>query len=296
MNLKRLARLPFFLVLFLSVVTWLTSCRTAREASRAELKSISTGRLLKKIEQNALDYEYLTIRRINVQYVDGDAKTSFRASLKASRDDKILLSISKLSFPVSRVLLTPDSVKYVNYMDKNYFVDDYSYLSDLLNIDLDFKSIQSIISNNAFSYRNDAKEKDFRTFDSFTESGRYVLQSEKPRKIHRMEKKGKLKKIERRLNRLGDDALIIQKMFFNPQTFALTKLIINDKTNNRKMELDFDDFEKVKKTAYPASIEMSFNSPKNKVALKTKMNGFSTDKIETFNFRIPEKYNQLRVN
>ncbi|MFW6275027.1 MAG: DUF4292 domain-containing protein [bacterium] len=296
MNLKRMARLTVFFVLFLSVVTWLTSCRTARETSVVDLKSMSTGRLLKKVKQNALDYQYLTIRRINVQFSDGDIKTTFKANLKASRNNKILLSISKIGFPVGRILLTPDSVKYVNYMDKNYFVDDYSYLSNLLNIDLDFHSIQSIISNNAFSYPNDSKINDFRNFDSFTESGLYVLQLEKPRKTERMEKKKNHKKVERRLNRLDDEELIVQKMFVHPQTFALVKLIINDKINNREVKVDFDDFGKVEKKAYPASIEMYFHSPLNKVSLKTKMNGFSTDKIDSFNFIIPEKYKQIHVN
>ena len=120
-------------------------------------------------------------------------------------------------------MLTPDSVKYVNYLEQNYFVDDYSYLSEVLNIDLDFETIQSIISNNAFSYRNDPRNKDFRTFDSFTENGKYVLQSEKNIKLEKMKERGKNNKIRRRLNRLDDDALILQKMFFEPPNFALTQ-------------------------------------------------------------------------
>jgi hypothetical protein len=84
-------------------------------------------------------------------------------------------------------------------------------------------------------------------------------------------------------------------MYFNPD-FALTKLIIQDKTNDRTMQIDFDDFVKVDKVDYPGSIEMSFISPINTVALKTKMSGFSTEKINSFNFRIPEKYEQIHVN
>ncbi|HCE58339.1 MAG TPA: hypothetical protein DER09_11040, partial [Prolixibacteraceae bacterium] len=45
-------------------------------------------------------------------------RASFRISLKAIRDEKILASITKLNIPVGRVLLTPDSVIYVNYIDR----------------------------------------------------------------------------------------------------------------------------------------------------------------------------------
>ena len=287
-------RFPVVVVLFIAF--WFSSCRTSRELPVVEAKPISTGRLLKKVEQNAFDYNQLTVKRINCQYSNNGSKTNFRVNLKAVRDKKILVSISKLNIPVGRVLLTPDSVKYVNYIDRNYFVDDYSYLSRFLNIDLDFYTIQSILSNNAFSYRNDRRNKDFRNFVSYIDSGMYVVQSEKERKIAKIEEKGKAEKIERRLKRFDQDALILQKMYFNPGNFALVKLVIDDKTHDRKMEMDFDDFTKVKNKDYPGFISMQLNSPGGEVGMRIRMSGFSTDKISSFNFRIPEKYEQIRVN
>ncbi|MCF6332274.1 MAG: DUF4292 domain-containing protein [Draconibacterium sp.] len=288
--------IKFPVIVFLFIAVWFTSCRTSRELQMAVAKPISTGKLLKKVEQNAFYYKYFTIKRINCQFSSKQTKTNFNVSLKAIKDEKILVSISKLKVPVGRVLLTPDSVKYVNYIDRNYFVDDYSYLSSFLNIDLDFAIIQCILSNNAFSYRNDSKNKDFKTFDSFIEGGMYVLQSEKTRKILKMEEKEKTGKIERRMKRLDDNALILQKMYFNPVNFELTKLIINDRTNDRTMNMDFDDFVEIKNKDYPGMIDMSFHSDKNEVKLKMRMNGFSTEKINSLSIKIPEKYEQIKVN
>ena len=273
-----------------------SSCKTARDLPKVEAKSISTGKLLKKIEENSFDYESFTIKRISCQFSSNSNKATFKINLKALKDDRILVSISKLNIPVGRVLLTPDSVKYVNYIDRNYFIDDYSFLSDFLNIDLDFATIQSILSNNAFSYRNDPRDKNFKTFESYIESGMYVLQSEKERKIFKMDEKGKTGKIERRLKRLNDDALILQKMYFNPANFDLTKLLIVDKTNDRTMEMNFGDFEKVNQKDYPGSIDMNFVSEDENVTLKIRMNGFSTEKIDTISLNIPEKYEQIKVN
>jgi len=257
---------------------------------------MSTGKLLKNVEKNAFDYEYFSIRRINCQFSDNDSRTNFKINLKAQKDEKILVAISKLNVPVGRVLLTPDSVKYVNYIDRNYFVDDYSYLSSFLNIDLDFATVQSIISNNAFSYRNDEKDKDFRTFHSFVESGMHVLQSEKTKKIFKIEEKNNPNKLERRLKRLDDEALILQKMYFSPTNYALIRLIINDKTNNRIMNMDFNDFVRVQNKDYPGMIDMSFNSERNEVKLKVRMGGFSTEKINSISLNIPKKYQQIKVN
>jgi len=257
---------------------------------------MGTAKLLEKVEENAFDYEYFEIKRINCQFSDKNTRATFKISLRALKDEKILVSISKLNIPVGRVLLTPDSVKYVNYIDRNYFVDDYSYLSDFLNIDLDFTTIQSIISHNAFSYRNDPRNKDFKTFDSFVESGMHVLQSEKERKIFKLDTRGKPGKIERRLKRLDDEALILQKMYFDPDNFALTRLIIHDKTNNRLMEASFGDFERIRQKEYPGSMDMQFVSDENNVQLKVKLNSFSTEKINSFQIKIPSKYEQIRVN
>ena len=289
-------RVSKFLIIVITLIAFgATSCRTARELPTAVAKPINTGKLLKKVEQNAFNYEFFTIKRINCQFSSNETKTNFNVSLKAIKDEKILVSISKLKIPVGRVLLTPDSVKYVNYIDRNYFVDDYSYLSNFLNIDLDFASIQCIISNNAFSYRNDSKNKDFKTFDSFIEDGMHVLQSEKTRKIFKMEEKNKTGKIERRMKRLDDNALILQKMYFNPANFALTQLIINDKTNDRIMNMNYSDFVEIQNKVYPGLIDMSFNSDESEVKLKTRMSGFSTDKISSLNINIPVKYEQIRV-
>jgi hypothetical protein len=286
----------FVLIVFLLIAIGFSSCKTSREITTTNLKPIGTARLLNNIEENSLVYESLSISRINAQFSGNQSKTSFRISLKAIKDKQILGSITKLNIPVGRVLLTPDSVIYVNYIDRNYFVDDYTFLSDFLNIDLDFSIIQSIISNSAFSYRNDDKDKDFKTFSTSVESGLYVLQSEKERKVYKMDEKEKTGKIERRLKRLDDNALILQKMSFNPTNFALVKLLIEDKTNNRKMEMIFDEFVKIMDKDYPGAIDMSFNSESDNIVLKLRMNGFSTEKLDSLNLEIPEKYQQIKVN
>jgi hypothetical protein len=287
----------FPLLIILALLFWFTSCRTSKDLPTAAIaKPLSAGKLLKNVEKNAFDYEYLAIKRINCQYSNNDSKANFKIKLMARKDEKILVAISKLNIPVGRVLLTPDSVKYVNYIDRNYFVDDYAYLSSFLNIDLDFATVQSIISNDAFSYRNDKNDKDFKTFNSSVESGMHVLQSEKTRKIFKMEEKNNTNKIERRLKRLDDEALILQKMYFNPVNFALLKLIIHDKTNNRMMNMDFNEFVKVQNKDYPGMIDMDFISEHDEVKLKVRMGGFSTEKISSIDLNIPKKYEQIKVN
>ncbi|MFV0592568.1 MAG: DUF4292 domain-containing protein [Draconibacterium sp.] len=280
---------------FLLLLIGISSCKAPREITRtAAAKPLSTNRLLKNIEDNAFDFKYLTIRRITCQFASSENKSSFRINLKAEKDKQILVAITKLNIPVGRVLLTPDSVKYVNYIDHNYFVDDYSFISDFLNMDINFGTIQNIISNNVFSYRDDPRD-DYKTFDSFIDSGMYVLQSEKNRKIFKMENK-KPQKLDRHLKRRDMEALILQRMFFDPVHYSLQKLEILDKTNNRNVFMTFDEFTEVDGKEYPGSIDMNFKSEVEEISMKLKMSGFSTEEISSFSIKIPEKYEEIRVN
>ncbi len=290
----RISRFVIYFLLILAAGWW--SCKTPREVATVNVKPISTPKLLKNIENTGLFYNYLTISRINCQFSNNNSNTSFRVNLKAIRDEKILVSVTKLNIPVVRVLLTPDSIVYVNYLEKNYFTDDYSYLSSILNIDLDFELVQAIVSNSAFSYRNDQKDKDFRAFTTSVEEGMYVLQSQRERKVIRLETKNKAAKIERRLKRLDDTALILQKLFFNPGNFALTKVLISDKTNQREMKLNFGDFVQIEDKDYPGSIDIQFLSETEKLELNVRLSGFSTEKPSPLRLEIPQNYEQIRVN
>ncbi len=190
----------FFIIIIAGAIIY--SCKGPKKIAVTKIRPMSTGRLIKRVEQNAFSSKYLTIKRINCLYENGGNKTSFKANLRSIRNKKIVVSFSKLNIPVGRVILTPDSVVYINYIDKDYFVDDYSYLSKVLNIGLNFEKVQLILSNNIFSYRNDPKERNFKNFISDVEGGMYVVKSYKNRKLNKINLKGKTKKIERMLKRL----------------------------------------------------------------------------------------------
>ncbi len=278
------------------LLSLLYSCKSTEKITTAKVKAMSTGRIIKKVEENAFDYDFLTIRRINCLFEDENGRTSFKANLKSINNKSILLQISKLNILIGRLYLTPDSVKYINYMDKNYFLDDYSYLSSILNIDLDFETVQAILSNSIFSYRNDPKERDYKNFISYVEEDKYVIQSYKERKLSKIVEKDKYKKASRMLKKRDDEVLILQTTWIEPETFNLLKMSIEDKSNEREAEFNFGDYTKIGKNDFPGEINLGLQTDKGNVSLKIRLAGFSTDKIKSLSFRIPEKYEELIVN
>jgi hypothetical protein len=284
----------FFILLFVLIVGG-SSCRTPRDLTTGRIRPMAPEKLLEQVEQHTFDYSDLTIRRINVQFSNSNSKTSFRANLKAIKDYKILVSISKINIPVSRILLTPNDLTYVNYIDKNYFQGDYSFLSSLLNFNLSFETIQAIISNKApYSYFQNSNS----NFNSFVEDGKYVLQTAN---IPQDRKNGGLKSFfsGRGLSASNADETvesnIVRTMYFNPRNFALEKLIFNDPQNEWNLETNFSDFERVEKKDYPGSIDLKMVSPDETTELKIKLNGFSTEKIDSMDIIVPNRYQRIRA-
>jgi len=272
------------------------ACKTVEVARDVTLKPLNTDRLIKRIEENVLDYKYFTIKRITCRYRDKMSKSTFRANLIAQKDKKIILSFNKLNIPVGRILLMPDSVKYINYLDKSYYVGDYSFLYKMFNIEIDFYDVQSILSNNVFSYRNSQADKDFRNFTTYTDSGRYVLQSVNNRKLNKIEQKDKSQKIERILKRFGDEAFILQTLFIHPGDYNIEKVEIEDRSNNQKVEIEFDDYKALKSIDYPGIINMVYISGEERLSMEIKIAGISTDETSSFRFNIPSKYERFELN
>lgn len=255
---------------------------------------MSPGRLLKNVEESAFDYTHFSVRRINVQIDDGESKTSFRAGMQAIKDNEIQISVTKFNIPLGRISLTPDSIIFINYIERSFIADDYKTLSNFLDFDLDFNAIQAILSGNIFSFFED--DDDLRDYKSYTDRGMYMIQSEKMRKLRKIDERGKVQKMERMMKRMDEDALVIHTFYFDPERFVLRQMILEDKTNDRKAELKFDDYSKVGQKYYPGAIDVSFISEEGKFAIDARMSGFSTERGELTPLKIPDRYQRLYIN
>lgn len=273
------------------VLLGFTSCRSTRVATTSQsIKPITTNKLIRNIENNVFDYKYLSIKRITCQFDNGKSKTSFKAGIFAQKDKEIVVMLSKLNIPVGRVWLTPDSVKFINYLEKTYFLDDYSYLSSLLDMDLDFETVHAIVSNNIFSLSDEKRDKEIKEYEAKIDSGMYVLESVKKIKPTRDNAKMSERRQARKARKLVENAPVKQSIYIDPETFKLRKIILADNVNSRNLNIDFNDFVPVEKQLYPGEMKLNFKGPDSFMELHIKFAGFSTEKEKDIKFKVPEKY------
>ena len=279
------------------VLLGFSSCRSSRvtTTSSAPVKPMATNKLIRNIENNAFDYKHLTIKKLTCQFDNGKSRTSFKASILAEKDKRITVMLTKLNIPVGRLWLTPDSVKYINYLDKSYFLDDYSYLSSWLEMDIDFKTINAILSNNIFAFQETNNDPDNLEYQSRIDSGMYVLESVTMLKSKKGNQKHRVKKQSRKSKPVITDAPVRQSVYVDPETFKLRKIRLKDAVNSRNLSIDFSDFTAIEKQLYPGAIDLRFASPESSVELNVRLSGFSMVEENEIHFRVPDKYTRINT-
>lgn len=277
-----------------SITLIFSSCRTTRVATKTEaLKPMSTNKLIRNMEERVFDYKHLSIKKISCQFDNGKTKISFKANILAEKNKQIVVMLSKLNIPVGRLWLTPDSVKFINYIEKSYFLGDYNYLSSVIDMDIDFATVNAILSNDVFALGNEKKDKELRNYQSHTDSSMYVLESVRKLKPQRENPHMSERRQARKSRKLVSDSPVKQTIYVDPTTFKLRKIELTDSVNSRNLKIDFSDFTPVEKQLFPGEMSLYFNDPDSYVKLDVKFAGLSTEEGKDIRFKVPEKYTRI---
>lgn len=153
----------FVLVVLIAV---LASCRSTRTIGRAVTKKdtlvtavtppaavadtqqlISTA--LQQVQQNKINFTTFSAK-VNVDYKGTDGKGySVNAKINMYRDSAIWVSANAiLGIEAMRLLVTKDSVKLLNKLEKTYAVRSIGYLREVTSLPLDLYTLQDLLIGN----------------------------------------------------------------------------------------------------------------------------------------------------
>jgi hypothetical protein len=108
------------------------------------IKEVYTG-----IVRNHIDFNTFSAK-VKVDYRGGDGKSyDFNAFMRMRKDSVIWVSINAaLGIEAFRILITPDSVKVLNKLDKIAQLRSMDYLKEITQLPFDFYSLQDLIMGN----------------------------------------------------------------------------------------------------------------------------------------------------
>jgi len=124
-----------------------SSC-ARKKATRGDIPGRSPAYITSELEEAMLDYEWFGARIASEVRVK-DERHSFKTILKMRKDSVIWLSISPaLGIEVARMVITPDSVKFIDKWNDQYFIGDYEIMQERLDLGFDFSLLQDMVVGN----------------------------------------------------------------------------------------------------------------------------------------------------
>ena len=105
----------------------LGSCSTNKNT--ASIRNLSANHIIREVERNQFEFDDFETK-FNVK-VKGDNNISLKGQMRMQNDSVIWVSLSlKLGIEVARVMITNDSVKFINRTNKTYFSESAESFRD----------------------------------------------------------------------------------------------------------------------------------------------------------------------
>lgn len=234
--------------------------------------------LSRHIRDNELKYDWLLLKSNVTTLFEGEDK-SFDAKVRVRKDSLMLITIELLTIDFAKVLISKDSIKMVDYHHKKYFRGDFAYINDLLDADLDFNVIQSILIGNAAEFTEDDDK-----LNSVTDRENCVYKLSTERRKH-------LRRIQQGTEDLKK---ALQIMTLDPANFKITKNEFIDPSNNRSFTATYTDFKNKDSVYAPYNVNIDIRAERN-MNIKIEYVRIEKNKPQKFQFSIPAKYDKIVI-
>lgn len=238
-----------------------------------------TARALSRyVNDNAFRFEWVSAKAEVESVIDGKEE-NFDIKLSIKKDSAMLISIRYLlGLEVAKVLITRDSVRFVNYVSKNYFRGDFNYINNLLNADLDFDLLQAVLFGNSAEYLDDdAKLKPV----TDRQNCRYLLSTVRKRRLRRIQSGEELK-----------DAM--QTLTLQPDNFKILNNEFIDPASNRRFVASYSNFVDKDSVFAPRRVDIEISAQK-KASLKINYVRIEKNTPQKLSLSIPSKYEELQL-
>ncbi len=251
-----------------------TSCSSSKKVSaKRNLKKYGFEYLKLKNEENELTFNNLSAK-LSLTYSNEKSSTKLQGRLRMKQDSILWISFSPaMGIEAARLILTQDSIKFINRLNKTYFTGEYQMLDTLISTTIDYTIIQSMILANELPYYK------LDNYSVKADNNMYLLTMEKKRKVKRKIKRGK-----------SPTNVIIEKVWLDPVNFRMRRVEMNEiGDDKKKLVVQYNDYREVEGKMFPFKIKISVSADKD-IVIDVDYSKVHFDETLSFPFRIPSKY------
>lgn len=273
--------LQHFLLLFVFIV--LFSCKVQQkptEVEKVNFDNYNDKELLDSLAKHELMFDVLTAKA-TIKYT-AEKENSFKTHFRIKKDSAIWMSITPLlGIEMARILITKDTLKFINRLDKEYFIGSFDYVNHKFGVDLDYQMLEAILVGNSMDF-----EQDERKINSSIDRKKdaYFISTARKRKIR--------KEIKKEKNKLKE---ITQALWLSPKNFKVIQLMLTTPKTDQSIVANYSNHQALGNQLFPNKINVVINSEK-KIYIDvdfTKVEMGADDL--SFSFKIPSKYERIEI-
>ena len=264
------------------------SCKSTYELGQKRAHGMSDNKLYNQILDSSLTYNTLWVKRFSANYESKGKSQNVKGSIKILRDSIIMVQVNAPTgiLEVARMYITPDSVKVLDRLKKKYTVSDFVYLSNKLNMDVDFYTLQSILTNEIFQLQNfNERQRPFiRSFKGKVIDNKYVFITDKASKVERKIRKDKYWKLHK---------FNYQRFEIDPSLMKITDVLVKEFGEERDISLKYRDFINLDGQKFPSELVFKVKDSIQSVSCKLKYNKLVIDQELKFPFKVSSKFERI---
>lgn len=265
------------LLIFIICLIGLSACKNKEKASRKTLEGKKAEYLLSQLDINEFHFNTFSTKSEFTLLQEGK-KTKFKATIRLKKDSILWMSITPaLGIEMARVLITQDSVKMINRLDKTYFIGDFNFINTKFNVDLSFDDIQAVMLGNSIAFEKDEKLK------FAIDNEMYYLGNMAKRKAKKADDKPV--KVERKKEE-------VVSLWLDEETFKINKFLLSDLTADRFILGSYGQHEIIEDQILPRELNFDIQSQKP-AQIEVNYYKVNMNKPLSFSFKISSKYERV---
>jgi hypothetical protein len=297
------------LYVFLIIILITASCRTFFVPGSERL-NIRPNKLYEQIMQNELQYDNISVR-FSAKISSETSSDSFKGNMRIKKDSIIWMSIRSLNIEGARIIITQDSLQFLNRIENSFFAGNVNFIADKYELEMSYDVIQSIFTNNFFFYP--VTEDTIKTINNFKQCSDpelYCMSSLSERKYYKFYVDSvRTNRWERRLEREIKDStsqtessphyyneFVIQIVKVYPEIYRISEVYLENHIQQQSLNIKYGRLFKTEEQYFPENIKLDLVSSQIKIKLEISIDNVSFNKENlSFPFSIPDKYEEIKI-
>ncbi|MBX2844757.1 MAG: DUF4292 domain-containing protein [Saprospiraceae bacterium] len=248
-----------YLLSFMVILLGFSACKNKKDIAATEGPiNLNKNKAMTLFQDGIVDFDTFE-GKSKIRFEDAERQLSFKATVRVKKDEMIWVSAGMLGFEGVRALITPDSVKVINRLERTYYESSIDYVGELTNMPVNFEGLQNLLVGNWLFF-----DKDSAKFEE--KEGIVELSSEK-------------------------DA-IVNILWLDNVTLLLQRQTLLDQINDRSMEISYHDYRPMDDAAFPYESVIHV-SGRDEAWIDMEYSSVELDSNPSFAFSVSDKYERI---